>query len=1535
MPIGLQVLTSSEEFTKLNKIDRTRVVRAWFDESVSRNQKFRKFSREKKIEVVGQLSRIIGKSVGRPFFFDRKNLTIAPSDVKSIEEAVEFNIISESMARSTGEEIARKEISPQLIPRIIRTQIEELKRFEDFIIPTEARIAPIPEKTIIQKTVAGFKEAIPAVKRGAAEIPRALLGSIPVIIGEKAGLNKLKDFGQNILDNMTEPGERFPRRTISGPTISEEGISAMFDPQNFIEGVASILPSFLFGFGVGILTKAALPLKLVSNAPKVAKAIQMTSAGLSAGALEGGPAFEEARRLGATDEQASTTGLTVMMTSGFLNILSFGTMFNKISGLKKGSKAVLNAFVEAGTEYLEEPTEAGILKMQGLIDKNEFVRRVKDGAQVILPSLLIGGASATMGSVARIEVLSNELQGEFDIDRKSAISLSESLIKEADKVRPKISNQVVQAATENAEENFNEEVTEMKKTEPVEKATRRDLEVIQDAKTPEEGFKLAIEAGNKELKGVDKKKSKLKRIPPSPLTEQVDAPQNLNKIIFDAGKSIGKKIFIGKPEGRGLRSLGSFNPRTTATIIKYAGDLDVAAHEIGHAIDNKFGVLPQDSQFDKELRKLWKFGSKAPSKLSNEERLAYRRGEGVAEWLRAYVVNPEAATEAAPRFTEFFFSKIPAGVTNSINEFSKQVRTFVGASAHDKIMSNVRWRPPGTGINAFVDWITGGKSIEGPGFQLTFWDKVNAAIVNDQKAFNKAVDHLSKGTGELLPENDPRIMARLFLGIHGKMDAIFENGMIDTEGNTITKPLSWLWEPLDKTDMQILREEQHNVATFMIAERTAEKFDQQEIAEKKKAVANLMLATGQMSKKEFKTLMKSLPKLSKRLAGIGGGIQDDPQVAFERVRDIMERDPRGVRIIEAAKRYRDWADAGLRYMRDSGRLAANEYQQIKDKNAYYTAMQRINEIAASDPEADLKDAKVVVFKRGPGGQISEVAIPIKKFTGSTKQILNPYVSLMENTYKMVRESDRNNIMVQFSRLLEKSPDPTIGRKASAGDPNVVKIFKEGKVENWQFNPQVLEVLKGLQRNNFTFHKAIRILPRIKRASIIYNPIFGVKNVIRDTLNRVIISRTGAKIRDLFEGDFRGGIKDLRTFGGDQAGFYFKDRPNYYKYLRSAMYETVEQGDIVMDFQKIKKGYLGVIEKSEQANRVAEYRSAHRSAIKQGLDPYNASLFAAFEARDLMDFAVAGDLTRMINEVIIFTSAGVRGIGRTVEALKDSPGRTLAKWSTYVMFPTLAMRLLIRSMDDEEEYLQLPTYQRDLFWNIKLAPGKWGRIPKPYDIGVFAGGVERTIDAARGVKNPFNGFWGTLLRTIMPIDEGDLSGPFGGVLENAANHNFFRQKNIIPPHEKKLDLDLRKGTERASRIGKGLQKALGIDARFFDNLIKNQFAQFGMWSLNMSDLGREGVRGFRASDLGLIIDSPAYNAKNVQEVMRIAGKRGWTREGWYKLFMFKIDKYFDSETSAEADTRAKDLREFAENRLPILRRRMATDIRIRKKIKEKK
>lgn len=1098
------------------------------------------------------------------------------------------------------------------------------------------------------------------------------------------------------------------------------------------------------------------------------------------------------------------------------------------------------------------------------------------------------------------------------------------------------------------------------------------------------------------------------------------------------GTLFGKIKNVLRPNKRRRNSLGNYTPSTGRVATKNIKDIPTITHEVGHSLDDRLDLLgnlaapetADEKAAAEEIMELSKWGSTPPDGLSAEQAAEYRLGEGIAEFFKSMIFNPQMTQTKFPNASALIWNgKFNEAQRNHFNEFSAEVRAWAGANAHNKIASNVkeigistrfeRWKkrwldtPDFYAISAdnwgaeAMDAFTSFKPLKATGkllkpLTVAIHNRLltglnrsfNRQWVTSSFAFDKAVSFVSEQTGEKpLPSNNPSILARLLYGMHEKFDDMFDNGLLDAIGNRVKDGLlvmdkNYLISPFDNTSAASIKEGMMGSSTLMIAERIIERFkgavktavegkinarkllitERADIESsiisredtgtyrigsesRRESLAGTFATRGDAKKAVEKALRENNSDLrenkrstkealkvarekygDKIVAGVGAGIFRDLDVAIERMaqhRSDKTVSPLTARMHEeGARRYRAYSDALLQYAVSKGRLSQEQYDKVKEFNEYYVAMQRVQE---SEVDGDIS-----IYKSTSVGGLSSENNPIKKFRGSGKEIENPYASLVENAYKITKEADRNDIMRAFTEMLStdrsmrdgKLQDFTsIGYEVGGEGRNVIRVYKDGEATYYRFDEDVYSYLNSVAQAGTRLPALLTALPSLLRKTVTTSPPFVVKNRLRDFQARLIISKNSSILERPAETWSKAEYEEIKSmlnkFGGGQAGMlrdptaYLKYETAYYGVMGQAIEEGSKKGVKYVDPRNwgvVWAKYKSALDRGERSTRLQEFKSTFAAAKKEGLDDYNAGLLAAFEARDLLDFSVAGETMAMLNQILPFSNARVRGLARAARSIKENPDAFAARIAVYSMIPSIAVRLLAFTMggDTEEEYLQKQSYEKDMFFNFKIGD-QWYGIPKPFELGMLGSATERGLtyflytekaEKARAEGNPkaqnyqheadraFEGFTKQAAESMLVFDTTSPSSIAGYGAFNEAKSNYipFRNSSVISPYENSMNIGMR-NTESASAAGKLLSNIIegttGVqsDPRKVDHIVRSTTSYYGSAVVNLSKKGSDisltdeemdwakTIPNIGKALTGLTKKEPVFGARDVQWVMQ--------------------------------------------------------------------
>lgn len=833
-------------------------------------------------------------------------------------------------------------------------------------------------------------------------------------------------------------------------------------------------------------------------------------------------------------------------------------------------------------------------------------------------------------------------------------------------------------------------------------------------------------------------------------------------------------------------------------------------------------------------------------------------------------------------------------------EFSREDKT-----AKERISENIQiGKPESKGAVARFIETVGDKN-----FSVNWVDRVKREMLDSLSIFNKAADRAKgiRGLEEVLPANDPMTLVRLLNGFDASFNSAMDKGMFNAKLERIKTDdgkamnIDWLMQPMgeiSKGDKEAYTQAVKDVTAYMVAKRTVElskRFDREEM-----------------------------------ISGIGEENVTDLEVAKKALEEL-KNDPNKAQIEEAAKRYQQMADAGLRYMVDKGRLAeevrdkdgnlVGGYKFIKENNLEYVALQRLSQTEAGEP---------IEFNMKKGGQLGSVSEPVKKIKGSERKIQDPYVSLLDNMNRMMKEANRNEVVLTFRNLIENEQDPqlrkdleSIGKKVGSKDKDTITVFVDGKPEYWKFQQDIYTALKGLDSEAYKIPGFVTALPKILRWTVTRFPTFAARNIVRDFQSRLILSNANpweSVKRSITTADK---WDEAARTGALNAGMYTQGKELYYELLNDAANRITKEGSFVVTPDKLKSlwhTYERALYKSETTGRVSEYEASFNEAKKKGMDDYNAMLYAGSRARGLIDFAVAGNTMKVLNQLIPFSNAAVQGLRSAAMRAKENPAGFAMRVALFSLIPEIAIYSLSNNDEDKRKmYEALPDWQRDMFYNVYMGNNKWLSVPKPFELSLFGSALNRGMSYAEGNKKAFDGFSGSAYKSLMPVEGTDIVGPYGKILEVTANYDFFRDKEIIPRSELALDMSLR-DTAGASRIGKVIGDFIGKDPRMVDHYIKGQFSYFGKAATEISNLGRpkgEAKDEFKLSEKsGFVKENSAYVSKPVQELRDFTDQWGLNGHRWMKYFRLYQNNYFNEKDPKVKEQIGIQMMDFAEQLLNL-------------------
>ena len=562
----------------------------------------------------------------------------------------------------------------------------------------------------------------------------------------------------------------------------------------------------------------------------------------------------------------------------------------------------------------------------------------------------------------------------------------------------------------------------------------------------------------------------------------------------------------------------------------------------------------------------------------------------------------------------------------------------------------------------------------------------------------------------------------------------------------------------------------------------------------------------------------------------------------------------------------------LQQLVKSGMLKPEIYAELVKKYPNYVPFFR-----------DFKAESMDGFLASSKGFIN-VASPIKRFKGSTRDIIDPLQSILRNTYQFTNAIERNKVAQNFAKLADIHGMGRIVEQVKEGSAratdNTFTVWQRGQKVVYETTPELKAALEMSDKN------ASNLLVRIMqtpaswlRAGATSTTGFALANLVRDNVSAAIFSKHGylpvfdtlkgvsqfIKKGELYQEYLRSGASGAamvsldRDYMGGQIREILRKEPTWQKVVKNpievmrAISEASEISTRLAEYDNARKGYTGL------ANRL--FGSERKSLTPQQ---------AALEARDItIDFSRIGKNTKTANRVVAFFNAAVQGADKLRRVWKEDPVGASIRATLFVTIPTVALWQLNK---DNPEYQELPQYVKDTYW-ILPSGDHLIKIPKPFELGVLYGtSVERMLqwmdDKEHGRKGI--GFKGYSERVADVLTPSVMPTAFIPIAEWAANYSFWRQKSIVPQAQQDLPDALQYG-QNTSAVAKGIGSLFNVSPYKVDNTIRGyggNLATLGLTAIDAATgetANRPAKRWYEMPEINKFTATPYQGSNSVQRV----------------------------------------------------------------------
>nr|MBP8277532.1 hypothetical protein [Propionivibrio sp.] len=731
-------------------------------------------------------------------------------------------------------------------------------------------------------------------------------------------------------------------------------------------------------------------------------------------------------------------------------------------------------------------------------------------------------------------------------------------------------------------------------------------------------------------------------------------------IIKDLASAMGTTVYEGRVKGK--NRLGFFRPKLEEVRTKRANDLEVAAHELAHLIDDR---IPEISQ-------AWKNDKGLAAELRGISYDASKVYEGYAEGVRLWMTQPEALQAKAPKVAAWldgFAARHEYGP--ALRKAQAEMTAWFGQDALNRARSKIGEHKP---LSEHFD---------------RAFDKFRQATVDDLHGIYQMERQMNGG--KIAPVG-PYETARL-----SRASASIADGAVRFGYPVKNADGSFTYRGKGLQEILAPAAERLDDALLYFVGRSARELAQQ--GREHLFTAGEIRGMLALETPEFRKAFAEYQVWNRKIldfAEAQGVINPEARALWQRTQYLPFHRVSQPGTLKGKPG--DWA--GIKAL-------TGGTENIKDVLGNMVANAAMLIDVAVKNEARLKVAELA---GKPGGgrfmvKIDPEARPVKI---SGDQVLDA----MLERYGIAIDGKAPAF---FDFLLQGQPP--------AGS-NVVAVLKGGKPMWYEVGDPILHrALTAIDRPPMHWlTKWLGMPKRVGQMAITLTPDFMLANVARDTIMGSVMSRSGFRpVVDSLQG-MRLRMtndplyKDYIANGGGLSSLFLDEHHLRTKLEKFYTRQGIDYRTVLDTPDKILSFVETLGDSFEMSTRLGEYKRA----IGKGEHPRHA----AYQGREVStDFAMRGDSKALgfLYDTVMFLRPAVVSMDRLFRGVAHDPNKAAIGAKTAMLaLSSVGLYLLNR---DDPRYADLPDWDRDANWHFFVGDQHF-RYPKIWEIGAVASAAER-------------------------------------------------------------------------------------------------------------------------------------------------------------------------------------------------------------------
>ena len=817
---------------------------------------------------------------------------------------------------------------------------------------------------------------------------------------------------------------------------------------------------------------------------------------------------------------------------------------------------------------------------------------------------------------------------------------------------------------------------------------------------------------------------------------------------------------------------GIYKGQSEAIRTKVSNALPTIAHELGHHLDNLFGLSNAPS--------IGETITNADQSFLNSYKDSEKPGEAVAEFVREYLSNKTAAQQKFPNFYNDFINSLDKKTLSDVDKVANMFNGYLSSDANSRIQSSIVTRKQARNQR---DWSNALNNL----YQK--WIDSNYSI-------KRLTDNVRRLTGNNVQgAQDAYKLATNSLNAEARANFLITDSMADINGNYGLGPS--LLEAISNVSTR----EQKDFSAYLVARHAIDWLTPDENGNTKRVFADDKINNIDEMRRIVKNMEREHPEFSSSAQKVYEyqrsllkyWLVDTGLMSTETYNSLLEKYPNYVPFNRAVNNAgKDKAKSGfanqrapIRSAKGSGLEILDPIESIVHNTSRFVKAATRNQVMQKVAEyADDVAGLGSFLERVPPDMVPK-SVDVTGVKNNLSAILGDEGFTDETISSILDQTLGGDRLTEFTPVAnEKKGIVTVYRD---GKPQYYQIHDKGLLESLsELSP---EQLSGIYKISQTFMSPMKAL------TTGMNPFFGIgSNVWRDLRTAYVngdqsnpVHFLSSYIRSYYD-MLRNSdaYKEYRAMGGGSNSALTAERDLIKKVMREV--QNRDAGKVRRAFDRLLHPISAIQDISdaiETSNRLAEYTKTRNA----GGDRQEA----IYRADDITtNFKRAGKSGRKYNALIMYGNAALQGLDRVARNFTQG-GRKATQTAMKLIIPAMLTTLFMKwwNRDDEEAYKNLSAYHKNNYYNLSTGDGRFVRIPKAREMDVLTSLIERLYERfAEEDEDAFYGFADYLLSQIVPpgiptdysdpgqIGHGLFSDTIAGPLVDIAANQDFKGSPIV-------------------------------------------------------------------------------------------------------------------------------------------------------------